>query len=114
MVCSNKKEVIIIVAVILIQTLSDDTWPEDDCLTSRGWSSHLINEIQVMLARNVCNIDRSTTDTSRCSMETRVFVNSLKHIPIRNQVQMLCEQRIVCIDEDVPRMTSGNLGEEIV
>lgn len=67
-----------------------------------------------MLPWNISDIDWSTADTPGRRMEARVVMDGLKHIPIRNEIQMLSEQSIVCICKDVPWMTGRNLWEEII
>jgi hypothetical protein len=47
-------------------------------------------------------------------VKTRIIVNGLEHIPIRDQVQVLCEQSVMCIDKNVPRVAGWDLGEEII
>jgi hypothetical protein len=47
-------------------------------------------------------------------VKTRIIVNGLEHIPIRDQVQVLCEQSVMCIDENMPRVAGWDLGEEII
>lgn len=113
-VCADEKEMIIIVAIVLIQALPNDTRSENNSLASRGSTRHLIDKIQIMLTRDIRDINGPSTHTSGSSMKSRVFVNGLEHVPIRNQVQVLSEEGIVCIDEDMPWVTGWNLREEII
>jgi hypothetical protein len=114
MIRSNEEQVIVIVSIVRIQALSYHTWSEYDRLATCCGSSHLIDQVEIMLTWNIGNINRSATDAARSSMEARVVVDCLKHVPIGYYVQMLSKQSVVCIDPDVPRMAGGDLGKEIV
>ena len=86
MICSNQQQSIVIVVVVLIQALSNDAWSEDNSFSTRCGSSHLVDQIKIMLARNISNINWSARDTASCSMKARIIVNSLKHVPIGDQI----------------------------
>ena len=89
-------------------------WTEDDCVPTRGFTRHSMNQLDVVLAGDIGNVDRSTGDTTSCSMERRPFMRGLKHVPIREDVQMLCHKGIMCIAKDMPRMRCWHFGEEII
>ena len=67
-----------------------------------------------MFAWLVSDIDRSTRDAAARSVEPRVRVDSLEHVPIRQNIQMRCQERIVRIHEYMPRMRGRYSGEEVV
>lgn len=67
-----------------------------------------------MLAWDVSNINRATTNTSRCCMKAGIVVHSLEHVPVRDDIEMLGEERIMCVGKDVPWMTGRYFREEIV
>lgn len=114
MICSNKKQSVVIITIILIQGFSYDARSEDDSLSTRHRSRHLIYKVKVMLARNISKVYRSTAHASGCGVEARVIVDGLKHIPIRNDIQMLCEQSIMCVGPDMPWMAGWDFGKEVI
>jgi hypothetical protein len=114
MISANEQQIIIVVSIVLIQALSYHAWSENDRLSSWSRSSHLIDEIKIMLARYVSNVNWSSTDTTSCGVEARIIMNCLKHVPIWDQIQVLSKQSVVCVDKDVPWVTGGYLREEII
>ena len=47
-------------------------------------------------------------------MERCPLVRGLEHVPVWQHVQVLSNNTVVSIAKDVPRMTSVDLGEEVV
>jgi hypothetical protein len=114
MVCTDKKQCIIVIPIVLIQSLTHDTSSKNDSLSARGKSRHLTNKIKIVLARNISKVNRPTTNTSGSGMKARVIVNCLEHIPIWNYIQMLCKQGVMRICEDMPWMAGWDFREEVV
>ena len=114
MISSHQQQIIIIIAIIRIQTLPNDARSKNNRLTSRSRTRHLSNEIKIMLTWHICNINWSTTHTSCRCMEAGVVGHSLKHIPIWDDIEVLSKERIVGVGKDVPWMTCWDFREEIV
>lgn len=114
MICPHQKQRVVIISIVLIQSLAHDARSKNDSLSTRGRASHLTDQIKIMLARYIGNIDRSPTDASGCGMESRVIMNCLEHIPIWNYVQMLCKQGVMRICPDMPRVTRWYFRKEII
>src|SRR5690349_21449239 len=67
-----------------------------------------------MLTWNICNVNWTSADTSRGRMKARIIMNGLKHVPVWDEIEVLCKQCIVGIYEDMPRMTARDFGEEVI
>lgn len=85
--------------------------PENDP-ARRRLSSHLVNQINIMFSGLIGNINQSTRDTTRSSMESRPRVVCRKHVPVRNNIPMLRQDNIMRIQENVPGMGVGIIGEK--
>jgi len=57
-----------------------------------------------VFARFVCDIDGPTGHTTPGSVERRVWMGCLKHVPVWQDVEVLGEERIVSVGKDVPGM----------
>ena len=66
--------------------LPDDTGAENNGLTPRRQARDLVDQACVVLARRIRDVDRASTDTSRCRVETTKIVIRLEHVPVWNHV----------------------------
>lgn len=67
-----------------------------------------------MVAGRVGDVDWSTGDCARRGVETRPGVGGLEHVPVGQDVEVLCQEAVVCVAEDMPGVGSVYFGEEIV
>lgn len=67
-----------------------------------------------MLSRYIGNVDRPAAQASCGSMIICKLVHSLKHVPIRNHVQILCKNAIMRVGPYMPAMGRRNLRKVIV
>lgn len=113
-VCSYEQELLVIVSMILVKSFAYYTRSENDSLTPWCRARHLVDQVQIVLAWDISNVNRTPTHTSSCCMKSGIIVHCLEHVPIWDDVQMLREQRIMCIAENMPRVTGWDFGEEVV
>ena len=67
-----------------------------------------------MLTRFVSEVDGTSGDTAAGGVKGGIRVRGLKHVPVRQYIQMACQERVVGVDEDVPGMRARYAREEIV
>ena len=67
-----------------------------------------------MLSRFVGEVDRTSGDAAAGGVEGGVRMRGLEHVPIRQYVEMACQERVVGIDKDVPGVRIRYSGEEVV
>lgn len=67
-----------------------------------------------MFPRLVGDVDWPPGDTATSGVERTVFVGCLEHVPVRQDVEMRCEERVVRVTEYMERVTRRDTGEEIV
>ena len=102
MIACNLKQRVIVIAHILVETSTENTWAEDDCLATRCDTRHLVNQIDVVMAWHVSDIDWPAADATSSCVETGVVVHGLEHVPVGQDVEMLREQGVVGIRPNMP------------
>jgi len=91
MIGADEEEGVIVVAVVLVECFAYHARPEDHGFPTGCRTGHLVNEVKVVLAWNVGDIDWSTADAASRSVKSRVVMNGLEHVPIWKEIQMLGE-----------------------
>ena len=94
--------------------LANDAGAKDDGFPPCRRRGHLFDEIDVVLAGFVSEVDGAAGDTAGGGVEGRIRVGGLEHVPIRQDVQVASEEGVVGVGEDVPGVRGGNFGEEVV
>ena len=97
-----------------VDGLPDGVWAEDNSLFLDGLRGHLLDEVEVMFARFVGDVDWSAGDTPSSGVERTIVMGGLEHVPVWKDIQMLCQEGIMGIAENMPGMTGFNVGEEVI
>ena len=108
------QETFFFVAGVDADGFADDGGSQDDGFVVDGAGGHGGEEGEVVLTRFVGEVDGAAGDAATRGVESGVWVASLEHVPIGQDIQMGSEQGVVGVDEDVPRVRGGHVREEIV
>ena len=87
---------------------------EDDGFVLGGASRHGVYEVDVVFAGFVGEVNGATGNAAACGVETGIGVRGLEHVPVWEDVEVGCQEGIVGIYENVPRMRGRNSREEVV
>lgn len=73
---------------------------------SAVWSTrrHLLNQSHIVVARDIGEADWAPRKTSCGPMEAGEVMGCLKHIPIREDIEVLSQDCIMCVAEQMPRV----------
>src|ERR1700733_9048014 len=112
--CPHLQHRPVIIVVVYADRLADVARSKDNALLSDVGRCHLLNEFHIMLSRCVRDIDWPPTHAPARGMKPTVRMACLEHVPVREHVQMLHEQGIMCVTEHMPRMARGDIWEEVV
>ena len=67
-----------------------------------------------MLTGFVGEVDWTSGDAAAGGVEGGVGMRGLEHVPIRQYIEMACQERVVGIDKDVPGVRIRYSGKEVV
>ncbi len=85
---ANFQQALLLVAGIDSYRLADDRRTEDDGFVMYCARGHSGDEVEIMLAWLVGEVDGSTRDTAPCGVERRVRMRSLEHVPVWEDVEV--------------------------
>lgn len=75
---------------------------------------HLIDQTKVMLPRLIREINRAAGKAPCGSVESRPNMVCLKHIPVGEHIQVLCQHGDVRVAENMPCVRAGLVGEKVI
>ena len=108
------EESFFLVAGVDAYGFADDGGAKDDCFALDGAGCHLGDQVEIVLTGFVGEIDGTSGDAAAGGVEGGVGMRGLEHVPIGQDVEMACQERVVGIDEDVPRMGARYARKEII
>ena len=75
-----------------VDGLPDVIWAEDNSFLLDGLRGHLFDEVEIVFARFVGDVDWSAGDAPSSGVEGTVFVGGLEHVPVWKDIQVLCQE----------------------
>ena len=96
------EQALLFVGGVHFYRFSNDRGTEYDRLIVDGARGHGRDKVEIMLAGLISEINRTPGDAAAGRVETGVRVRSLKHVPVRKDVEVGSEQGVMGVHENVP------------
>ena len=78
------------ITIVIVDALANNAGSEDDRITPRCLPRDLVDDVQVVLAGGIGDVDRPPAEAPRRGVESRVAVHGLEHVPVWEDVEVLC------------------------
>ena len=104
----------VVVGVVSLCCFAYRVWTQDHRIASWCLSRHLVDEIDVVLAGHIGDVDWSAGYATGGGMESGVVVACLKHVPVWEDVEILRDDGVVRVAKYVPGVAGRDFREEVV